>query len=53
MVRNPPEDHKVITPYLLYEDGAAAIEYIDKTFGLSEIAVHKGEDGRVEHARMG
>lgn len=53
MVQNPPEDHNVITPYLLYEDAAAAIEYISRTFGLSEIAVHKTDDGRVEHARMG
>ena len=53
MVQNPPEDHNVITPYLLYEDGAAAIEYITSTFGLSEIAVHKDEGGRIEHARMG
>ena len=52
MVQNPPEDHNVITPYLLYEDGAAAIDYIRTTFGLSEVAVHKGEDGRVQHARL-
>lgn len=53
MVQNPPEDHNVITPYLLYEDAAAAIRYIGETFGLSEVAVHKADDGRVEHARMG
>ena len=36
MVSNPPKGMQRITPYLLYEDLGAAIEWVTAAFGLSE-----------------
>ena len=52
MVQNPPEGQNRVTPYLLYEDGAAAIEFLTRAFGLSERAVYKSEDGSIVHAEL-
>ena len=42
-----------ITPYLLYRDAGAAVEWLTRAFGLRKIGdVFKGEDGRVNHASM-
>lgn len=42
-----------ITPYLLYRDAAAAVDWLAKAFGLRKTGdVFKGEDGRVNHASM-
>jgi PhnB protein len=41
-----------ITAYLLYEDVAAALDWLSRAFGLRERMRIKGPDGRVSHAEM-
>jgi uncharacterized glyoxalase superfamily protein PhnB len=42
-----------ITPYLLYQDAGAAVEWLAKAFGLRKTDdLYRGEDGRVNHASM-
>ena len=52
MVQNPPEGQNRVTPYLLYEDGDAALKFLADAFGLVERQVFKDNDGRVVHAEM-
>ncbi len=42
-----------ITPYLLYRDAGAAVDWLAKAFGLRRTGdVFKGKDGRINHASM-
>jgi uncharacterized glyoxalase superfamily protein PhnB len=41
-----------VTPYLLYADVAAALDYLDRVFGCRETLRFAGDDGRVNHAEM-
>jgi uncharacterized glyoxalase superfamily protein PhnB len=42
-----------ITPYLLYQDAGAAVDWLAKAFGLRKAGrAFRGEDGRVNHASM-
>ena len=41
-----------ITPYLLYEDVAAALDWLTKAFGFRERMRMPGPDGAVTHAEM-
>ena len=41
-----------ITPYLLYEDGARAIEFLTSAFGFREVLRHHSPEGRVWHAEL-
>ena len=42
-----------ITPYLLYRDAGAAVDWLARAFGLRKTGdVFKGKDGRVNHASM-
>jgi uncharacterized glyoxalase superfamily protein PhnB len=41
-----------VTPYLLYEDLAGALEWLAKAFGLRERARQAGPDGKPTHAEM-
>jgi uncharacterized glyoxalase superfamily protein PhnB len=42
-----------ITPYLLYQDAGAALDWLAKAFGLRRSGdVYKGADGRVNHGAM-
>lgn len=41
-----------ITPYLLYEDLGAALEWLARAFGFREILRHAGPDGKPGHAEM-
>lgn len=40
------------TPYLLYEDVGAALEWLSRAFGFRERLRFQGEDGAVTHAEM-
>ena len=40
-----------IAPYLLYEDGAAAIDFLTKAFGFEEV-MRADEGGVVNHAEL-
>jgi uncharacterized glyoxalase superfamily protein PhnB len=33
-VENPPSGYPRVSPYLLYEDAAAAVDYLQRTFGF-------------------
>jgi PhnB protein len=52
MVANPPENFPRITPYLLYEDCEAALDFLSKAFGFTEETRVPGPDGKVNHAEM-
>lgn len=41
-----------ITPYLLYEDCDAALDFLARAFGFEEILRYQGADGYVNHAEM-
>ena len=52
MPANPPENMPRITPYLLYEDVAGALDWLARTFGFSERMRLPGPDGVINHAEM-
>ena len=52
MPANPPENMPRISPYLLYEDVGAALEWLARAFGLKERMRMPGPDGKIVHAEM-
>jgi PhnB protein len=52
MPQNPPEGYPFVTPYLHYEDAAAALEFLTTAFGFREKFRMDGEDGRIAHAEV-
>ena len=52
MVQNPPEGSPRIAPYVLYEDVAAALDFLTTAFGFTEHLRIAGEDGTVRHAEV-
>ena len=52
MPSNPPDNMPRITPYLLYEDVAAALDWLAKAFGFRERLRLPGSDGAITHAEM-
>ena len=43
---------QVVTPYLLYQDCEAALEFLSRAFGFEESLRYTGEQGYVNHAEM-
>lgn len=43
---------QAITPYLLYKDVDAALEFLSSAFGFKEVLRYTGEEGYVNHAEM-
>ncbi len=43
---------QAVTPYLLYEDAAAALEFLSRAFGFEEIRRMATPGGRVDHAEV-
>jgi uncharacterized glyoxalase superfamily protein PhnB len=43
---------QVVTPYLLYEDCNAALDFLSRAFGFEETLRYTGEEGFVNHAEM-
>jgi uncharacterized glyoxalase superfamily protein PhnB len=43
---------QTVTPYLLYEDVAGALEWLAKAFGFTETLRFTGQGGYVNHAEM-
>jgi len=41
-----------ITPYLFYEDGQAALEFLTSAFGFREVMRSQSPEGRVWHAEL-
>jgi PhnB protein len=52
MTKNPPEGFPRITPYLLYEDVDAAVDFLVINFGFGERVRMAGPDGRAVHAEV-
>ncbi len=52
MPANPPPNTPRITPYLLYEDVGAAIDWLSTAFGFRERTRIPGPGGKVAHAEM-
>ena len=46
---NPPPGYPKVSPYLLYEDATAAIEYLRETFGFELRRTETGASGRDHH----
>lgn len=44
---------QVVTPYLLYKDCEAALDFLSRAFGFDEALRYTGEEGYVNHAEMG
>jgi uncharacterized glyoxalase superfamily protein PhnB len=43
---------QTITPYLLYEDVDAAMDFLSRAFGFEEVLRYTGSEGYVNHAEM-
>lgn len=43
---------QTITPYLLYEDVASALDFLSRAFGFEETLRYTGSEGYVNHAEM-
>jgi uncharacterized glyoxalase superfamily protein PhnB len=52
MAQTTPETAPRITPYLLYEDAAAAIDWLTQAFGFHEILRYADDEGTVTHAEL-
>ncbi len=52
MPANPPDNMPRITPYLLYEDVAGALNWLATAFGFRERMRLPGPDGKITHAEM-
>ena len=52
MAQNPPEGFPRITPYLLYEDVDATVDWLVATFGFEERYRMKGPEGKANHAEV-
>ena len=50
-VQNPPAGYQAVTPYLVMDDSAAAIEFYRKAFGAEELFRFE-QDGRIGHAEL-
>ncbi len=46
VVQNPPPGYTRVCPYLLYEDAAGAVEYLETTFGFVQRLTQTGAAGR-------
>ena len=42
----------MIIPTIRYHDAAAAIDFLERAFGLERKAVHENEDGTIGHAEL-
>ena len=52
MTQNPPEGYARVTPYLLYEDADAAVDFLTNAFGFTEKVRMRGKDGKTNHAEL-
>jgi uncharacterized glyoxalase superfamily protein PhnB len=43
-------EEQIVTPYLLYKDAAAALDFLATAYGFEETVRYTDEDGRVSHA---
>lgn len=51
-VRPIPEGHAAVSPYLIVNDAAAALDFYRTAFGAVELMRHKDPSGKVGHAEI-
>jgi PhnB protein len=51
-VKPIPEGYHTVTPYLIVNGGAAALEFYKKVFGATELMRFDGPGGKLAHAEM-
>ena len=51
-VNKKPAGYHTVTPYLVVDDGARAIEFYKKAFGATETVRMAGPDGKIGHAEF-
>jgi PhnB protein len=51
-VKAVPEGYHSLTPYLVVDDAARAIEFYKEAFGAAELMRFDGPDGKVAHAEL-
>ena len=47
-----PEGHHTVTPQLVLDNAASALEWYKKALGAEELSRHLGPDGKVMHAEI-
>ena len=47
-----PKDYSSVTPYLVVNNAAKAIDYYKKVFGATEVMRMPGPDGKIGHAEL-
>ena len=52
MAQSPPEGFPRMTPYLIYNDVSAALDWLAKAFGFDQRMSMPGPDGKIMHAEM-
>jgi PhnB protein len=52
MPENPPEGYARVTPYRLYHDSDAAVDFPTRAFGFNEKYRMAGQDGKTNHAEL-
>lgn len=48
-MQNPPPGYQRVSPYLLYEDAARQVEYLERAFGFKERRSRTGAAGRTHY----
>jgi uncharacterized glyoxalase superfamily protein PhnB len=48
-MQNPPPGYQRVSPYLLYEDAAREVEYLERAFGFQERRSTTGAAGRTHY----
>lgn len=51
-VKPIPEGYHSVTPYLILNDAAAAIDFYKRAFGATEVMRMPGPDGKIGHAEI-
>src|SRR5205823_6546343 len=51
-VKPIPDGYHTVTPYLIVQEGAQAIEFYQKAFGAEVVFRMEGPGGRLNHAEM-
>ena len=52
VVKPIPEGHPAVSPYLIVDGAARALQFYRKAFGAQELMRHAGPDGRIGHAEI-
>ena len=52
MPQNPPAGYHTLTPSLIVKDARKAIDFYKRAFGVTEVDVMTGPDGKVMHAEL-